>query len=69
VKLSDYVPVADAAKMMGLNPAYVRRLCREGKLAHARIGQMIFVRLRSAQAYRPDPLGRGRPKPRKRKRR
>ena len=69
VKLADYLTIQDAARLMGLNPAYVRRLCREGKLAHTRVGQVILVLKRSANAFRPDPLGRGRPKTRKRKRR
>ena len=32
--------VTAAAKLLGHNAEYVRRLCRQGKLPHGRIGRM-----------------------------
>lgn len=60
--LSRYVSAADAAKIMGMHPRYVRRLCAQGKIACVRFGKVFLVVREAAEAYQRDPYGRGRPK-------
>lgn len=67
--LKSYVTIGQAAEIMGLHAAYVRKLCRDGKVPHDRVGNMILVSRRAAEGFQRDPLGRGRPKRTKRPKR
>jgi excisionase family DNA binding protein len=58
----NYVSVAEAAKVMGMHPRYVRRLCAAEKLGCIRVGKVFLVIKKSAEAYKRDPFGRGRPR-------
>jgi len=39
----DYLSLAGAAKMLGVSPDTVGRLCNSGKLKHKRIGRLIRI--------------------------
>jgi excisionase family DNA binding protein len=65
--LSNYVTVKQAASLMGMHARYVRRLCKEDKLACVRFGNAYLVVKKAAETYKRDPYGRGRPKAKERK--
>lgn len=50
--------VAKAAEIYGLSPAYIRRLCRQGKIRYVVAGHRWLVNLDSLAQYfeRGDPV-------------
>lgn len=44
-------PVAKAAEIYGLSPAYIRRLCRQGKIRYVVAGHRWLVNLDSLARY------------------
>lgn len=42
---------SDLAKVAGISPAYVARLCRTGKLAATRLGRTWVIRAKDAEAW------------------
>lgn len=55
--------VKDAAEIYGLSPAYVRRLCRTGKVRFVNAGHRWLVNMDSLTRYftegDPGPVGQG----------
>ena len=51
--------VAKAAELYGLSPAYIRRLCRTGKIRYVNAGHRWLVNLDSLARYfeEGDPVG------------
>lgn len=51
--------VAKAAEIYGLSPAYIRRLCRQGKIRYVVAGHRWLVNLDSLARYfnEGDPVG------------
>lgn len=50
--------VAKAAEIYGLSPAYIRRLCRQGKIRYVVAGHRWLVNMNSLAQYfeRGDPV-------------
>lgn len=54
---TEYLTVAQAAKLIGLSHAQVTRYIKRGDLAAERIGWQILVPLKAARAFQPRPRG------------
>ncbi len=52
VQPDDELTTQEAALLMGLDDSHVRRLCRENKLPHRKIGRAVYLfRRADAQTY------------------
>ena len=50
-RLPNMAPVKQAARLYGLSPYYIRRLCKEGKIRYVNAGRGWLVNLDSLARY------------------
>ena len=48
---SDYIPLAEAARRLGLEPESLRKAVWRGRIAACRIGRCLFFRLAALDKY------------------
>jgi excisionase family DNA binding protein len=61
INLPDWMPMADAAKLLGVSKVQVSRLVKSNRIVSQRIGVMVLVSRESVEAYRDSPRKPGRP--------
>lgn len=61
LNLPDWMPMADAAKLLGVSKVQVSRLVKANRIVSQRIGVMVLVSRDSVEAYRASPRKPGRP--------
>ncbi len=50
--MGNYWTIQEASEATGYNEAYLRRLCRNGKIEAVQRGNTWFVKIRSLRVYR-----------------
>lgn len=61
LNLPDWMPMADAAKLLGVSKVQVSRLVKSNRIVSQRMGVMVLVSRESVEAYRDSPRKPGRP--------
>jgi excisionase family DNA binding protein len=52
INTEDYVTVREAADLIGYTAEYIRRLCRDDRLEHVKVGPIVLVNRESLLAFK-----------------